>query len=259
MATNEAPNPDERVSPRDKKPAPDVSSDVGVALNPNSAAGVELGGVIVAFPGAVPPKLSEVLERLITEFEHRPVTLREVIIVLQGRAYNLLMLLLALPFLLPIPLPGLSTALGLVIALIALRLTLGQKPWLPERLLDRELPPRFFPTLLGGARRILRFLEVMLKPRQLWLTASPLLTQLHAFIIFIAAVVLLLPLPPGTNFPPAVCIVIMAGGLLERDGRFILAGYVAFALNFVFFALSAVYIQKSFHAIWNWAASWFAN
>ena len=230
MATNAAPDPDHPQPP------------------------VEAGGdnVIVVFPGPGPRKLSQVMEHLITEFHTRPVTLREVIVVLQGRAYNLLMLLLALPCLLPVPVPGLSTIFGLVVAVIALRLTLGQKPWLPASLLDRELPPKFFPTLLGGARRVLRFLEVMLKPRQLWLTASPRLCQLHAFIILMAALVLLLPLPPGTNFTPAICIVIMAGGLLERDGRFILAGYLAFALNGVFFTLLAIYGQKLMQLVWGW-------
>jgi hypothetical protein len=232
--------------------APDSGDPHVIAAAATAAPGGDADNKIVLFPGAKPRKLSETLEQLITEFHMRPVRLREVIVVLQGRAYNLLMLLLALPFLLPLPLPGLSTVLGSVIAVIALRLTLGQKPWLPARLLDRELPPKFFPTLLNGARRVLRFLEVMLKPRQLWLTASPLLTQLHAFIIFTAAVVLLLPLPPGTNFPPALCIVIMAGGLLERDGRFILAGYLAFAFNGVFFAWFAIYGKRLIQMLWAW-------
>ena len=238
MATNAAPEP----------PAPE--------RDPSAAARAD--GALVPFTGPRTRKLSEELERIIVEFQTRPVTLREVIVVLQGRAYNLLMLLLALPFLLPVPLPGLSTALGLVIAIIAARLTLGQSPWLPVRLLDRELPPKFFPTLLGGARRVLRFLEVMLRPRLLWITASPLLTQLHAFIIFAAAAVLLLPLPPGTNFPPALCIVIMAGGLLERDGLFILGGYIAFALNGLFFAFFAVYGPKIIHSIYLWFTGLFA-
>lgn len=199
----------------------------------------------------VPRKLSEVIEQLITEFHMRPVTLREVIVVLQGRAYTLLMLLLSLPFLLPVPLPGLSTLLGLVIAAIALRLVLGQKPWLPARVLDRELPPKFFPSLLAGARRVLRMLEVMLKPRMLWLTNSPLLMRFHALVILLASLVLLLPLPPGTNFPPALCIVIMAGGLLERDGRFILGGYLALAFNGAFFALLAVYGRRLVEWVWG--------
>lgn len=231
MATNAAPDPESRSSA------------------PEAAAETRLAPVA---PGRVrPPKLSEVIELLIAEFCARPVTLREVIAVLQGRAYNLLMLLLALPFLLPVPLPGLSTLLGLVIAAIALRLVLGQKPWLPERLLDRELPPKFFPSLLAGTRRVLRFLEVMLKPRFLWLTQSSLLLQVHAFVILLAAVVLLLPLPPGTNFPPALCIVIMAGGLLERDGRFVLAGYLALAFNGAFFTLLALYGHRLVEWIWG--------
>jgi hypothetical protein len=141
-------------------------------------------------------------------------------------------------------------AFGLVIAVIAARLMIGQRPWLPRRLLDTKLPPKFFPVLLGSARRIIRVFEVALKPRMLWLTTPP-LPQLHAFIIFVAAVVLLLPLPPGTNFPPAVVIVVMAGGLLERDGLFVLAGYVAFAFNVVFFALFGFYGTKLFEIIWH--------
>ena len=207
--------------------------------------------MVLAGGRPVPRKLSEVIEDLIAGFHERPVTLREVIVVLQGRAYTLLMLLLSLPFLLPVPLPGLSTLLGLVIAAIALRLVLGQKPWLPARLLDRELPPKFFPSLLAGARRVLRFLEVMLKPRILWLTNSPLLLRFHALVILLASLVLLLPLPPGTNFPPALCIVIMAGGLLERDGRFILGGYLALAFNGAFFTLLAVYGRRL--AEWAWS------
>lgn len=202
-------------------------------------------------PAAPPPRTRKLSEELAAIMADGEITLREVIVVLQGRAYNLLMLLLALPFLLPVPLPGLSTVLGLVIALIAARLTLGQKPWLPARLLDKKLPRKFFPTVIGGARRFLRFLEVMLRPRLLWLT-SPLLVQLHSFIIFLAACVLLLPLPPGTNFPPAVCIVVMAVGLLERDGLFILAGYVAGILNGVFFTYFVAYANKLLHALWHW-------
>jgi hypothetical protein len=206
---------------------------------------------LVAIVAPKPRKLSEELQRLIEEFHTRSVTLRELIGVLQARAYDLLMLLLALPFLVPVPLPGLSMALGLVIAIIAVRLTLGQRPWLPQRLLDTQLPPRFFPLLLGSARRILRAFEVLLKPRMSWLTTPP-LPQMHALIIACAAVILLLPLPPGTNFPPAVVIVLIAGGLLERDGAFILAGYVAFALNIVFFSLLAIYGTKLFHVGWHW-------
>ena len=77
--------------------------------------------------GAVPVsrKLSEELADLRFRLTEQPVTLREVILVLRGRAYLLLVILLALPFCTPVPLPGLSTPFGLAIALISLRLALG--------------------------------------------------------------------------------------------------------------------------------------
>lgn len=223
--------------------APPPSSTADVSLVPR-------GSVVVPFPPK-PRKLSEELQRLIDQFQMRSVTLRELIAVLDHRAYNLLLLLLALPFLLPVPLPGLSTPFGSVIALIAARLMVGRKPWLPRQLLDTALPVKFFPMLLGSARRILRGFELLLRPRAFWITSHP-LPQLHAMLIFVAALVLLLPLPPGTNFPPALVIVIMAGGLLERDGLFVLCGYVAFAFNILFFALFAFYGSRLFEIAWRW-------
>ena len=71
-----------------------------------------------------PRKLSEELGELQARASARAVTLREVIYILRGRAYLLLVLLLALPFLTPLPLPGFSVPFGLAIAAIALRLTL---------------------------------------------------------------------------------------------------------------------------------------
>ena len=61
----------------------------------------------------------------------------------QGRGFDLLLVLICLPFLTPIPLLGLSTPFGLVVFLIGARLAFGRHPWLPRRLLERELPSGF--------------------------------------------------------------------------------------------------------------------
>jgi hypothetical protein len=183
-----------------------------------------------------PHKLSEELAGLQARFAEEAVTLRAVIEVLRGRAYLLLLILLALPFGTPIPLPGLSTPFGAVIALIALRLALGQHPWLPDRLLDRRLPPGFFRRLLTATAWIIRFFEVFLRPRLTPVAEIGLLRQLHAVVILVAALVLLLPLPiPFTNAFPAWVILFIAAGLLERDGGFIAAGYVVFTAGVGYF------------------------
>ena len=111
------------------------------------------------------PKFSQELRYLAEQFADRPARLSEILAATQGRGFNLLLLLIGLPFLTPIPLPGLSTPFGFVVLLIGARLALGRRPWLPEKILHRELPARFIARLLGAASRIVRWLEVLLRPR----------------------------------------------------------------------------------------------
>lgn len=199
---------------------------------------------------ALPRKLSEELADLHARSAERPLTLREVIYVLGGRAYLLLVILLALPFLTPVPMLGLSTPFGLAIAAIAFRLTLGQRPWLPKKLQRRELPAGFFGRLIAVAKTIIGWLEKLLRPRLPAVTDTPLLNQLHALLMLVAAVALLLPLPiPFTNSFPAWSILLLAGGLLERDGVAIVLGYVVFAagvLFFVFLGEAATQLVQTF-------------
>jgi hypothetical protein len=183
-----------------------------------------------------PRKLSEELADLRTRAGERAITLREVIQTLGGRAYMLLVLLLAIPFITPIPLPGLSTPFGLAIALIAFRLSLGQRPLLSKKLQRKELPAGFIGKVFGFSEKLLRFFEKFLRPRLTFLTDTPLLVQLHAVLMLLAALALLLPLPiPFSNSFPAWAILLMAAGLLERDGLFILAAYVVFTGGVFFF------------------------
>ena len=207
--------------------------------------------LIAALPP--PPKLSVELARLRDQAAERAVTLREVIYTLQGRAYLLLVLLLALPFITPIPLPGLSTPFGLAILLIAARLSLGQKPWLSMKLQRKELPAGFLRKLFAVAERVLRFLEKFLRPRLTFVTDTPLLAQLHAVLMLIAALALLLPLPiPFTNSFPAWTILLLAAGLLERDGLFILAGYVVFAAGVLYFVFLGEATATLVHELVQW-------
>jgi hypothetical protein len=198
-------------------------------------------------------KLSDDLALILHEFEVESVTLREVMSVLHGRGYVLLVMLLALPFSTPIPLPGLSTPFGMVIMLIGVRLALGQKPWLPQRLLDTQLSPRLFVKVFAAARKILRGFEYFLRPRLLWITGSPRVLQLHAVPIVLCSLLLLLPLPiPFSNIFPAFSILLLSAGLLERDGAFILAGHVGFLLSVAFFIFMGIAGKEGVEAVMRW-------
>jgi hypothetical protein len=205
---------------------------------------------------AAPPRLlSEQLAILRATFADQRPTLREVIVALEGRAYALLMILFALPFAAPVSVPGSSTPLGLAIAVIAAQLAFGRLPWLPRRMLDRRLPPGFFVKLVDVTQRIVRALERVLHPRLPALTSTAVVRALHLLLLTVAALLLALPMPiPLTNTFPGWTILLLACGLLERDGFFIIAGYAMFLATLVFFALLGSGISETLQHTWHWLA-----
>jgi hypothetical protein len=204
-------------------------------------------------PAPHPPLLSAQLAALRERFADRPATLREVIAALEGRAFTLLMILFALPFVPPISLPGSSTPLGLTIAGIAIQLAVGRLPWLPRWLLDRRLPAGFFTKVVSLTQRLVAALERVLHPRWPTLTAAPATRAVHLLVIFVAALLLALPMPiPLTNTFPGWTILLLACGLLERDGAFLVAGHVVFIATLVFFGLLGTAITNAIQHSWHW-------
>jgi hypothetical protein len=193
---------------------------------------------VVATPEASPSprRLSGEIEMLLAALSERPVTLREIISVTHSRAYTLLLILLSLPFCLPIPVPGLSTALGAVIALIGLRLSLRAKPWLPAAVLDAPVPSAKVAVILRGSLKVARGFEVFLRPRLCFLVDYAVLHHFYGAMIFVSGLLLLLPLPiPFSNLIPALAVIFLAAALIERDGYFIIAGTIMFILTLAFF------------------------
>ncbi|MBM3846094.1 MAG: exopolysaccharide biosynthesis protein, partial [Verrucomicrobia bacterium] len=187
------------------------------------------------------PKFSRELQDLVQRFDNRPVCLADILQATQGRGYNLLLVLISLPFLSPIPLPGFSVPFGVAVAIIGARMALGQKPWLPERLLHRQLPARFLGKVLGAASRIVRFLEWFLRPRLNFLHEQWIYRRLAGALIALAGLCLLLPLPvPFSNALPAWTILLLAAAALERDGLCFLAGTIMFVVTAGFFTLIAL-------------------
>jgi len=188
----------------------------------------------------VAPKFSQELRDLARQFADRPARLSELLAATQGRGFSLLLLLVALPFATPIPLPGISLPFGLVISIVGARLALGRRPWLPQTLLQRELPARFFSTVLAATGRLVRGLEVLLRPRLDFLHEQWIYRRIAGTLIMLSGLLLLLPLPvPLSNGLPALTVVLLAAGAIERDGLFFLAGCVMFLLTLVFFGLLA--------------------
>jgi len=188
----------------------------------------------------IPERLSEQLRQLADREEHAELTLGGLMDELQGRVYTLLLVILALPMCQPVPLPGLSTPLGVAIALLGLRFALSQHPWMPQRLLATKLSGHFFPAVLRGGARVLGVFEKLLHPRLVGVFEPGYVRFVAAAAICICGLLLLLPLPiPGTNMLPALTVVLTAAAFSERDGYCLTAAGVTFLVTLAFFGALA--------------------
>lgn len=185
---------------------------------------------------AIKRTLSEDLRSLLPADPGKSVPLQHIFSIMVGRGFALLILIFGFPFLLPVPLPGLSVPFGIVIALFGLRLCLAQKPWLPQFLLRTKIHYGTLAMLVEKGVWLASKVEKVLKPRLLFLSAGEFHFRVHGVMFVCMGILLALPLPPGTNLPPALSIVLLCFGMMERDGYFILASYLVGFLTAIFFA-----------------------
>lgn len=155
-----------------------------------------------------------------------PLTLGELASRLGEDGFSLLVVFLCLPFLQPVPLAGLSTAIGLYIALAAVQHASGNAaPWVPGWLARRHIEERHLRALLGLAEKGFGLVERFARPR---LSALARRHDLVGTVIATMAFILLLPIPiPFSNMFCAAAMVLLAIGHLEDDGLIALGGYAA--------------------------------
>jgi hypothetical protein len=184
------------------------------------------------------PAFSAELRELLAQFENRPVRLAEILEATQGRGYHLLLLLIALPFVGPIPLPGFSIPFGLAVSLLGLRLAIDRGPWLPQRLLQREMSTVALRRLIAATGRILGTMEVLVRPRLGFVPDHMVFSRIAGALITASGAMLMLPLPlPFSNSLPAWTVLLLSAGALGRDGLFFFAGCAMFLVSVAFFAL----------------------
>ena len=174
-------------------------------------------------------RLSAALDETRRAVTGHEVTLRELLAHVGEQGLLVFCAILAMPFLLPVTLPFMSTALGLPMLLIGIAVVLNRVPWLPSRLLDHALPSATVQHVLERATHAADRFEHLVRPRLLGLTDSALANSIHGLVLVIAVLVLMAPLPlvPFANTLPAVGVILLCLGMAERDGVLILLGQLA--------------------------------
>lgn len=200
--------------------------------------------------------LSQELRRLVEQSApDAPLTLNVLLASTGGRGLFLVVILLSLPFITPIPLPGVSTVLGLVIGVLAVRLALGMPPRLPQMLGERSLEGRFIRKVISASVKMLGVIEKLARPRRSTWLAWPAVRFANATLVALMAFLLMLPFPPFppfTNSMPAYSIILLAASMMEEDGVLIWAGYGVSVGTAVYIMLILSVLEAAFQRLYNY-------
>jgi len=165
-----------------------------------------------------------VLRRLGQGPEHERATVGELVAKLDERAHALVLLLLAAPNLTPGPsMPGFSTIFGVPLCIVAFEMIMGRRALRLPRFLARiSIPRRRIASFIVKLEPLLQRIERVLKPRRPDFGSLGATRGVGVACVFLA-VLLSLPIPVFSLLP-ALALVIVALGLLARDGLAVVCG-----------------------------------
>jgi hypothetical protein len=167
-------------------------------------------------------RTSQVLQDLVSDTSRSSISFHEISKAVGERAIGALLVLFALPNLIPIP--GISTIFGLLIGIVAIQLVVGSTSvWLPRQLRERTVSREALTVAIERALPRMERLEKLLRPRWTFLCVG-FGERLIGVACIAMALILMLPLVLNNLFP-ALAVLAFALGLIERDGLAIVVGY----------------------------------
>jgi hypothetical protein len=186
------------------------------------------------------------LHRFAEQSRERPLTLGEALDSLDEAAYAFIAIILALPFLQPIPLGPLTVIGGLAFATLGWQLLRGhESPMLPQRMRNVEFSEKTWRVLVAVCLKILGFCRKFTKPRHTALVSGRHGQKIGGFVLLAAGALMAIPFGvlPFNNVLPALAILFYGIGELEEDGWMV---YIAF----FWLAVTVIYFAAFFAAVW---------
>lgn len=195
--------------------------------------------------------LSIIIENLIISLRKHDLTIGDLFQELGDRSHAIIIMIFSLPFLTPIPLPGVSVFFGVIVMISSVAMIFDTPIRLPKKIEKSIISsPKIADALQFLIKYIWKF-EKLIHKRGILFVENRIAKTIYCVLIFVSAFLLSLPLPPGTNFPPALSCLLLSLGMLERDFFIILLGLIWFVvMMFLFSSMSKLifsYLEKLMH------------
>jgi hypothetical protein len=182
-----------------------------------------------------PERISDIMRRLMDKAAHEEtVSVGHILDTFEVRGFAFIILMLALLNIVIFMVPFISFFFGLPMVILAVQMVLGlHTPIFPEFV--RRQTIRREPLLRGLEKSVLWMSKVehYIRPRFAFLS-DPRLNRLHGMLALVLAIMVTLPIPLF-NIPPSIGLALLAIGMLQRDGIFIVTSYAVGGWSFMLF------------------------
>jgi len=186
------------------------------------------------------------LQRFAEQSKQQPLTLGEALDSLDEAAYALIALILALPFLQPIPLGPITIMSGATFATLGWQLLRGHtSPVLPAKLRNIVISAHMWGILVNVCLKVIGFCRKFTKPRHQWLISGRTGQKAAGFILMSGGLLLAIPFGvlPLNNMLPGLAILFYGIAELEDDGLMIF-------IAFFWLIITVIYFIAFFVALW---------
>lgn len=194
--------------------------------------------------------LSEALRSVRDSIQGDSMTLGQLLELVGEQGLLLFVMLLMVPFLLPVSIPGVSTVFSLVVIFVGVGVVMNRLPWFPIRLMERRIATANLLPALDKGTQLLQRIDSVITPRFLALSETGSVNRINGLMLIVAGVLLLFPLGfvPFSNTFPGLAVLLLAAGIAQRDGIFIVLGYFMIFVTMAYFgglALAATAVGKN--------------
>jgi len=193
-----------------------------------------------------PARTSEILREFARTRTGERVSIGEIVAALGDRGLGVLIAIFAVPNVFPSTVPFGNVLTGIPVILFAVQLMLGvERTILPGFIARRNISTEFLRSATPRVAGLLAWFERLLKPR------LPIMTSLQAeraigILCMGLSIVSTLPIPFGHQLP-ALGIMLIGLGLIERDGLAMLAGSILGAVGILILGLLVIGIVHGAH------------
>ncbi|HET7268441.1 MAG TPA: exopolysaccharide biosynthesis protein [Oleiagrimonas sp.] len=195
------------------------------------------------------------LRDAITSNHSDDITLKVLLEPLRSSAFGVVLLVLAIPNFIPLPI-GIGGIMGVLVIALGMQMLCGMEhPLIPARLRRKTMHRTRVLRFLERTRGITRRLERWCKPRMTVMVQRP-WSLVSGLALVILGLLLSLPIP-FTNYVFGVLLLAFAFALIERDGALLLVMWVLSGVLLILALVFSSVVIDSIQQVWQQIAHYF--